>query len=224
MELIFLGMNEAGREVYDWLNSREDVEVLAVLTEKTQLDLIERLEPDMVVSSGFEHRVPGDIIEVPEKGIVNLHPSFLPYNRGAYPYIWPIIDKTPAGVSIHFMDEEIDTGDIMARREVPVLPDDTAKSLRERLMSEQAELFKQKWEMIRDDPETVEQEDENATLHTREEFRELRKIDLEDEASFREHIDRLRALTHPPQRNAYFELDGERYFLRLELERDGSIN
>ncbi|MFB6158138.1 MAG: formyltransferase family protein [Candidatus Nanohalobium sp.] len=58
------------------------------------------MEPEIVIASGFEYKVPEEIIVVPEKGIVNLHPSFLPYNRGAHPYIWPIVEDTPAGVSI----------------------------------------------------------------------------------------------------------------------------
>ena len=79
MEAVFLGLNDAGEQIYNWLNQRKDVDVKALLTEKDQLDLIEALQPEIVISAGFEHKVPEDIIEVPDKGVVNVHPSFLPY-------------------------------------------------------------------------------------------------------------------------------------------------
>ena len=217
MEAVFLGMNKAGEEVYDWLNSREDVKVLALLTEKEQLSLIEDLQPEIVISSGFEHKVPKEVIEAPEKGIVNLHPSFLPYNRGSHPYIWPIVDDTPAGVSIHYMDEEIDQGPIIDRKEVPVFNEDTAESLHERLMDEQVELFKENWSIIKKGPEGREQDGERGNTHYRDELDELREIKLGEETTAGELIDRLRALTYPPHRNAYFERNGEKYFIDVDI-------
>jgi len=104
------------RKIYEWLNQRQDVEVMALLTEKNQLSIIKQLEPDIVISSGFEHKVPKEIIEVPENGIINLHPSYLPYNRGSHPHIWSLIEGTPAGVSLHYMVESIDEGPIIDKK------------------------------------------------------------------------------------------------------------
>jgi len=94
----FSWMNDAGQKIYEWLNQRQDVEVMALLTEKNQLSIIKQTTgADIVISSGFEHKVPKEIIEVPENGIINLHPSYLPYNRGSHPHIWSLIEGTPAG-------------------------------------------------------------------------------------------------------------------------------
>lgn len=218
-ELIFLGMNQAGEEVYEWLNGKENVEVKALLTEKDQLSLIEELEPDVVVSSGFEHMVPDDIIKVPEKGIVNLHPSFLPYNRGSHPYIWPIIEDTPAGVSIHYMNDGIDEGPVIAKKEVRVEPEDTGKTLHERLMFEMVELFKDNWEEVRKGVEGREQDLNRGSTHRKEDLDEASKIRLEEEMKAAELIDRLRALSYPPHKTAYFERNGEKFYLNLEIER-----
>ena len=224
MDAVFLGMNDAGEEVYDWLNQRDDVEVLALLTEREQLSLIKDLEPDIVISSGFEYKVPEDIIEVPEKGIVNLHPSYLPYNRGSHPYIWPLVDGTPAGVSVHYMVEEIDEGPIIDKREVEVRPDDTAKTLRERLMQEQVELFMDNWRKIRDGAKGSEQRKNDGTTHYRKELDEFSRLELSEEKTVGEVIDKLRALTYPPQGLAYFERNGERFFVDVDITPEDELD
>lgn len=217
IQAVFLGTNPAGEKVYDWLNQRDDVEVLALLTEKEQLSLIEELEPEMVIASGFEHKVPEDIIEVPEKGIVNLHPSFLPYNRGAHPYIWPIIEDTPAGVSIHYMSEEIDEGPVIDRREVEVRPDDNAETLYERLQDEQFRQFKEVWPEIKKGVEGREQNLERGTAHYRKELDELCELDLQDTASMEDLIDKLRALSFSDYETAYFERNGRKYYIDIDI-------
>jgi methionyl-tRNA formyltransferase len=217
MKTVFLGMNDAGKDVLEWLRNNEEVDVEAVITDREGLEKIRDLEPEMVVSSGYEHIVPEDIIEIPERGIVNLHPSYLPYNRGAHPYIWPIVDDTPAGVSIHFMNENLDEGPLIARREVEVRPDDTAYSLRERLMDEQFELFKDNWGKIREG-ECTEQRPELGNVHRSEELDELAELDLEEEKEVEEVIDILRALTYDGEGLARLERDGKEYTVEVSIE------
>lgn len=217
VEIVFLGQNPAGEKVYDWLRERNDVEILDLITEKQDLQIIKDLEPELVISSGFEHKVPEEIIKIPEKGIVNLHPSFLPYNRGAHPYIWPIVEDTPAGVSIHYMNEEIDAGDIIDRREVEVRPEDTAKDLYNRLQMQQFQLFKENWEEIKEGADAREQNMERGNTHYKEDLDELCKIDLEEETKAEELIDRLRALSFPPHRTAFFKKNGKKYYVDIEI-------
>jgi methionyl-tRNA formyltransferase len=217
MEVVFLGMNPAGEKVYDWLKNREDAEVLALLTEKTQLSLIEELEPEIVISSGFEHKAPVEIIEVPDKGTVNLHPSFLPYNRGSHPYIWPIIDDTPAGVSIHYMSEEIDEGPVIDRREVEVRPDDTSKDLYDRLQREQFLQFKEVWPELKNGAEAREQNPPRGETHFKEDLGEEAEIDLQEKVKAGKLLDKLRALSFPPHKTAYFERNNRRYYIEIDI-------
>jgi len=107
-ELVFLGLNDIGQRIYDWLTERDDATVQALLTEREQLDLVEDLEPDLLVAGGFRHIVPEDVLEIPTLGAINLHKSYLPYNRGANPNVWSIVEDGPAGVSIHYMTADID--------------------------------------------------------------------------------------------------------------------
>lgn len=225
IEIIFLGQNQAGKEVYNWLNQEENVYVKALLTEEDQLELIHQIKPELVISSGFKHKVPKETIDIPEKGIVNLHPSFLPYNRGAHPYIWPIIDDTPAGVSIHYMTEKIDHGPIIDRKEVPVRPEDTAKKLHQRLMTEQARQFKENWEKIKNNnTNSRKQQKQRGTEHYRKDLEQVRKINLRQEKTMEELLNQLKGLTYSPKQNAYIEINGKKYFVDLKITPEEEIS
>lgn len=220
MKVVFLGMNKAGEKALEWLREKQDVDVEAVITEKDELEKIEKIQPEIAVSSGFEHKVPKEIIEVPEKGIVNLHPSYLPFNRGSHPYIWPIIENTVAGVSIHYMNEEIDEGPVIAKERVEIRPDDTAGTLRTRLMDAQFEIFKQNWERIVRGVRAEEQNLEQGNVHRRSELDKITEIDLKEKMKAGKLIGRLRGLTFEDEGHAYFEKDGEMYRVKVEIEKE----
>lgn len=218
VDVVFLGVNRFGNELYDWLCSREDADVLALLTEAEQLSTVERLDPDLLVSAGFRHIVPAEVLDVPELGAVNLHPSYLPYNRGASPNVWSIIEGTPAGVSVHYMTPDVDQGPIIGRREVPKYPDDDGKSLYRRLEEAQIALFKEVWPQIRDGTaDTERQSSDEGTFHYISDFEELFELDRSEQVTVGEFIDRLRALTFEPYDNAYFTEDGQKYYVELSI-------
>ena len=72
---------------------------------------------DWVVSYGYKHILSKEILENSKNQIINLHISFLPYNRGADPNYWSFKENTPKGVSIHFIDKGIDTGPLLIQKE-----------------------------------------------------------------------------------------------------------
>jgi len=218
MELVFLGANNAGVGIYEWLCDRDGVTVHALLTRPEQLSLIADLEPELVVAAGFDHVVPPEILSVPERGCLNVHPGLLPYARGYNPNVWSIVEGLPAGVTIHWMDEGIDTGDVVATRRVPVSFDDTGKELYERFERACHELFVDTWpEIERGEVEATPQDDAAATYHEQSDFGELCALDPDAEYTVRELLDRLRALTFPPFNNAYVEVDGERYYVEVSI-------
>lgn len=219
--VVFLGVNDAGMRVYQWLCDREGVFVHSLLTTPEQLGLIEEVVPDFVVSCGFRHLVPEELLGVPHRSCLNLHPAYLPYNRGANPNVWSIVEDTPAGVTLHRMDAGIDTGDVLARREVEKRPSDTGEDLHRRLEDAQYELFTDTWPRI--ETGTIEAEPQNddaGNYHTTKEFEELCELDFDEEVTVSEFLDRLRALTFPPYRNAFVEIDGERYYVDIDIVKE----
>lgn len=225
VDIVFLGLNQYGESVYDWLTDQEESNVLALLTERNQLSVVQKLEPELIISGGFRHIVPADILTIPSIGAVNLHHSFLPYNRGGNPEIWSILEEPPAGVSVHWMTEDVDAGNIIARQQVATSPADTGRNLYDRLIDRLVSLFKETWPQIRDGKVDAAPQDTNqATFHRRKEFVDIWEIDNNDTVRAGDLIDRLRALTFPPYWNAYTSIDGERYYYRLQCVHESEIN
>jgi len=125
---------------------------------------------EYLVSFGYRHIVRPDVIALfpHEHKRINLHISLLPYNRGADPNLWSILDNTPSGVTIHVLDEGLDTGKIVAQTKI-VFDDETQTlgtsyaNLQENMLA----LFKATWPSILagKEPALVEQEHAKATLH-----------------------------------------------------------
>ena len=93
---------------------------------KTFKESLSAIEPDFIFSHSYSMFIPGEILSIPKNGAINVHFSYLPKYRGANPIQWAIINgETKTGVTLHYMTEEIDAGDIIARCEVPILITDT---------------------------------------------------------------------------------------------------
>jgi len=217
----FLGMNRFGEKVYEYLVDHDDTEVLGVFTEESQYSSIRTLEPEFLISAGFDYIIPAEILDVPAEDAINLHPSFLPYNRGVNPDVWSIIKDEPAGVTIHYMTPDVDAGSIIAQRTVDVQPSDTGRDLRKRLDRALVKLFKESWEDIYTGRIVSKTQNLEVGAENRKaDFQKVCEIDLDAEVRVRDFIDRLRALTFTPYHNAYFKKGGSSYYVRISIESE----
>lgn len=99
------------------------------------IEALRRLSPDLIVVVAFRI-LPPAIIGLPSRGAINLHASLLPRYRGAAPINWALINgETSTGVTTFFLEEKVDTGEIIHQREVSIGEDDDAGSLHDRLAS-----------------------------------------------------------------------------------------
>ncbi|RME45643.1 MAG: hypothetical protein D6791_10220 [Chloroflexi bacterium] len=72
------------------------------------------LNPDLIVLFSFNLIIPEEIIKLPRFGCINVHPSLLPKYRGAHPHFWVLVKgETSTGVTVHYVDAGVDTGDII---------------------------------------------------------------------------------------------------------------
>ncbi len=93
-------------------------------------DWVKDLQPDLLVLAFVTDFVPVEVINLAKHGGINYHPSLLPKYRGGTAMNWAIINgEKETGVTIHYIDEGVDTGDIIIQEKVPIDPDDTVKSL-----------------------------------------------------------------------------------------------
>lgn len=101
---------------------------------RESLGIIQEWAPDIAVVAAYGQILPERILSIPRYGCLNVHASVLPKYRGAAPIQWAIFNRDPiTGVTIMKMDAGMDTGDILAIEETPILPDETANELHDRL-------------------------------------------------------------------------------------------
>ena len=100
------------------------------LNDEIFIQKIKDLKADMAVVCSFNYKIPKVMLESIKDGFVNLHPSLLPSYRGANPYSNSIInDEKITGVTLHFMNETFDTGDIIAQMQLEMTPKETMGTL-----------------------------------------------------------------------------------------------
>lgn len=110
---------------------------IAFITEE-----IKKLAPDLIIVVAYAQIIPKSIIDIPKYGIINVHGSLLPKYRGSSCIQAPLLNgDEKTGVTIMLMDENLDTGPILAQKEIKINDSDTAKILFEKLSNLGAEIL-----------------------------------------------------------------------------------
>jgi len=174
---------------------------------------------DLVFLAWWPSIISKQAIEAAKIGWVNLHPSLLPYNRGKHPYYWSIIDGTPFGVTLHFIDPGTDTGEILFQEQIEVLITDTGASLYKKGDDAALDIFKKHFdELINLQFVRAKQNDGSATMHYAKDIAEHSRIDLDRTYKAQDLINIIRARTFPGGDSAYFHHEGKKYHIRLSIE------
>ena len=182
---------------------------------KKDYQLILDKDPDIIITCAYGQIVPSEILEYPSLGCINVHASLLPKYRGASPITAAIMaGEEKTGITIMYMEEGIDTGNIIHAAEIPIEESDTGGSLSEKLSSLGAELLMKTLPSIIDETNfSLAQNDEEATyvgLLKREDER----LDFNDTA--KSIINKIRALNPEPMANIL--LDNEEWkILKAEI-------
>jgi methionyl-tRNA formyltransferase len=104
---------------------------------------------DLFVSYGYRHIITREMLRCMKRAPVNLHISLLPWNRGADPNFWSWLDDTPKGVTIHLIDDGVDTGPMIAQWQGPEVKGTTLKETYESMCFVVESLFDGHWPKIR---------------------------------------------------------------------------
>ncbi|MDD3420136.1 MAG: formyltransferase family protein, partial [Candidatus Gastranaerophilales bacterium] len=100
------------------------------LDEPEFIEKVRAKDADVGIVASFNKKFPKVLLESTKMGFINSHPSLLPLYRGGNPYFYPIFNNDPlTGITLHFMDEEFDTGDIIFQKSVNILPFETMGTL-----------------------------------------------------------------------------------------------
>ncbi len=105
-------------------------------------DQLIRLRPDAIIVVGYGRIIPPWMLELPQRGNINVHGSLLPKYRGAAPIQWAIANgETVTGVTTMLLDQGLDTGAVLLQREMAILHDDTSVTLAPRMAAIGADLL-----------------------------------------------------------------------------------
>ncbi|MET0464570.1 MAG: formyltransferase family protein [Chitinophagaceae bacterium] len=178
---------------------------------------VKSLRPSIGVSAYFGHILRAKMLALFPLGILNFHGSLLPWNRGRDPNAWAIYENTPAGGTIHLMDEGVDTGPILLQREVVVSPDMDATDIYHGTVEALVNLFEENWPLLRTGSISARSQGEEGTSHRRREFERLRQLDLTEEMTLHKAINLLRACAVDECTAAEFVEGGRRYSVRIRV-------
>ena len=130
----------------------------------TEIDT-ELQQDDFLISYGYRHIVRQKHLEFFTRKPINLHISYLPYNRGADPNLWSFLDNTAKGVTIHEIDPGLDTGDIILQQELHFSETDTLQSSYQTLSLAIENLFKANWSTLRSESWQGKKQVGNGSSH-----------------------------------------------------------
>lgn len=139
---------------------------------------LRKYHADVIVVIAFGQILPKSILELTPYGCINVHASLLPKYRGAAPIQWAVIDGEPvSGVTTMQMDEGLDTGDMIMKREVPVSEEETGESLHDKLAAAGAQLCTDTLKALEDGTAVWEKQGESPTAYARMLTKEMGNID-----------------------------------------------
>ncbi|MCI8292969.1 MAG: methionyl-tRNA formyltransferase [Hespellia sp.] len=170
------------------------------------VDELRKYQADVIVVVAFGQILPKEILELTPYGCINVHASLLPKYRGAAPIQWAILDgEEVTGVTTMQMDEGLDTGDMILRREIPILATETGESLHDKLAAAGAALCVETLEALEDGTAVFEHQGETPTKYAKMLTKELGHIQWEKSACEIERL--IRGLNSWP--SAYTEWNGK---------------
>lgn len=174
--------------------------------EQASIDYLRSFSPELIVVAAFGQILPKELLDMPRYGCINVHASLLPKYRGAAPIQWAILNgDATTGVTIMRMDVGLDTGDMIAKTELAIAPEDTGGSLFDRLAEAGAALCVQTIPSIVDGTAVYTPQDEAAATKVGQISKKDGRMDFTGTAI--QLADQVRALN--PWPSAYTSLNGK---------------
>lgn len=176
---------------------KENIPVLTPVKLKEEYQSILDYEPELIVTCAYGKIVPKVILDYPKYGCINIHASILPKYRGSAPMQWAIANgEKETGITLMYMDEKMDTGDIIDIEKIPILDDDDLGSIHDKLSLLGSSILEKNFSnIINNNISRVKQDDTKATLAPMI-TREMELLDFNDYG--KNIINKIRAFSPYP--------------------------
>ena len=207
------------------ISSRARVFYSNSLCEEETISALRSLNLDLGILAWWPYIIKENLIGIPRLGFLNFHPSYLPYNRGKHPNFWSLVEDVPFGVTLHYVNTGIDSGDIAYQSAIDKSWEDTGATLYLKAQKEIVRLFKDSFaEIKKGNTPRKPQELTQGSFHRGKELEPASQVYLDRSYQARDLLNLVRARTFHPYPAAWFIENGQRYEARIEIKKveDGS--
>lgn len=194
------------------------------VTDSRSADFIRRVRevrPDLIVVASWSQILPQEIVQLPPKGCIGIHYSLLPERRGGAPLFWAIADGlTESGITLFYLNGGLDTGDVIAQKRFPIGPQDTAKTLLDRIERLAPALLSEQIEAIRNGTAPRNRQEEKRAFVTKTRTPEQSRIPA---GLSLQELDRFIRALSPPYPPAFTEAAGRKLVLTSTGWKEGRL-
>jgi methionyl-tRNA formyltransferase len=247
MKLLLMADGQVGLAITRWLlrEFREDIALIVATAEnevwraaqeegvpcvvfKTSEHLLSSIgrlgiELDIGILAWWPKIIEQSLLNKPRRGFINTHPSYLPYNRGKHYNFWALVEQTPFGVSLHMVDGGIDSGDIIAQKNIPYGWEDNGETLYAKAREAMLELFRDSYPAIRGlDFPRAKQELQRGSFHKATELGAASRIEIDGTYCARDLFNVLRARTFTGHPSCWFKDGDDEFEVRVVIKRKKS--
>ncbi len=168
----------------------------------------------------WPHIIRQPLLGIARQGFINTHPSLLPHNRGKHYNFWAIVEAVPFGVTLHWIDAGIDTGDIVAQAEIFSSWEDTGQSLFDKARDAMVQLVRDCYPTIRSLNIPRQKQDHVAgSFHASKELEPASVLSLDQSYRARDLLNLLRARTFAGHPGCSFSDGADEFEVRVDIRR-----
>lgn len=180
---------------------------------------------DLGILAWWPNIIRNPLLSRPKQGFINFHPSLLPHNRGKHYNFWALVEQAPFGVTLHRVDEGVDTGAIISQQTIPYDWTDNGETLYFKAQKEMVSLFRATYPKLRKGVIEVRPQDLSmGSFHRASELDVASKIDINAKYSARDLLNLLRARTFEGHPGCWFEDEnGEKYEVKIHIKRKDDV-
>lgn len=183
------------------------------------LETLRNLSPDIIFAIYYDQILKEEVISIPPKGCINIHMALSEEYRGCYPTTWALINgEERTGVTIHYIDKSIDSGDIIDQQEYRIKDTDDGHSLYNNLTNIGIELFKKNFSLIKEGKQKTRKQILTERTRYHKKIFPDRKVDFKK--SGKEIYNFIRALTFEPFPPPYFYIGDKRMIIVEDKKKD----
>ena len=183
--------------------------------------LIYNNEKTLIISVFWNTLIPDKILKKGNYNLYNLHPSFLPYDKGKSPYLFNIINNNPTGVSIHRISKKIDSGEILFRKRIKTKPFINGFTLRNVLMNESINFLNKKIKfLVLGKMKKIKIKNKINKINYSKNIEDKTKIYLNKKYKAKELIDIIRSRSGFKKYGAYFFYKKKKYFIKVRIDEE----